>query len=278
MDGFSKALAKIAEQTKPDTAETDYIKDGLLFCGVCHEAKQLEVMIGERLMKPYCLCKCGLERERLKEEADKRELRRQELARNRDSAFIDCEAMGWTFDRDDRKSPKTSDIARRYADNFPAMYRKGKGLMFLGNPGTGKSFFAACIVNQLLDAGYKCTMTNFPAIIGDISSLREGKNEYISRLMACDLLAIDDLAVERDTAYANEIVQSVVDARYRSGKPLIITTNLTVEEIKNPKAIERQRVFSRLYQMCVPIAVVGADRRKENSASKDEEIRSLLGL
>jgi DNA replication protein DnaC len=278
MDGFSKVLIDIAEKTQPDRAETDYIKDGLMYCGICGEPKQTEVKIGERILKPYVLCKCGREKAKQEEEAEKRELRRQELERNRHSAFMDKECANWTFAKDDRKSPKASDISRRYVQHFETMYQKGKGLLFLGNPGTGKSFFAGCIVNALLDNGYKCKMTNFPAIINDISSLREGKQEYISRLMACDLLAIDDLAIERNTGYANEIVQSVIDTRYRSGKPLIVTTNLTVEEIKHPSTIERERLFSRLYQMCLPIAVVGNDRRKENSASKDEELRELLGI
>lgn len=56
----------------------------------------------------------------------------------------------------------------------------------------------------------------------------EDKTEYIRCLMKYDLLIIGDFGGERNSEYATEIVFSVVDARYRSGKSLIITTNLSL--------------------------------------------------
>jgi DNA replication protein DnaC len=54
----------------------------------------------------------------------------------------------------------------------------------------------------------------------------EEKNAYISDLMRYPLLILDDFGMERQTEYALEQIFNVIDARYRSGKPLIITTNL----------------------------------------------------
>ena len=134
------------------------------------------------------------------------------------------------------------------------------------------------IASELIDKGYKCLMTNFPRIINEVSGLYEGKQAYIDGLNRYELLVIDDMAIERDTEYVAEIVHNIIDSRYRAGLPLIITTNLTVEEFAHPKDVRKARIYSRLKEMCVPIPLVGRDRRNENAALKNQEVRNLLGI
>lgn len=278
MDGFSKALLNLAESTESNEQAEDYVKDNLLYCGKCHTPKQVEVEINGTISRPYCMCKCETEAYNA-EQALKREiLRKEEIERNRASGFVDLDMRHCIFALDDRKNPKISDISQRYVEHFQTMLHKGKGLIYLGNSGTGKSFMAACITNALIDNGYKCLMTNFPRIINELTGIFEGKQAYIDSLNRYDLLVIDDLAIERDTEYTSEIIQNVIDSRYRSGKPLIITTNLTKADFENPKNIKKERLFSRLYEMCLPLPVTGTDRRKEKAAVKDGEIKDLLGL
>lgn len=278
MNGFQKALSDLADSTKVDIAPEDYEKDGLLYCGKCNTAKQVQIEVMGLEMKPYCMCKCAEEAYRQEQERTRETLRREELERYRDKSFTDINMKSCTFALDDRANPKISDISLRYVEHFDTMYRKGKGLIYFGNAGTGKSYLAACVVNALLDKGYKCLMTNFPRIINELTGVFEGKQAYIDNLNNYDLLVIDDLAVERDTEYTAEIIQNVIDSRYRSGKPLIITTNLTKADFEKPENIKKERLYSRLYEMCLPLAVVGKDRRKEKSAGKDGEIKDLLGL
>ena len=278
MNGFSKALLNLADSTESNEQAEDYVKDNLLYCGKCHTPKQVEVEINGTISRPYCMCKCETEAYNA-EQALKREiLRKEEIERNRASGFVDLDMRYCIFALDDRKNPKISDISQRYVEHFQTMLHKGKGLIYLGNSGTGKSFMAACITNALIDKGYKCLMTNFPRIINELTGIFEGKQAYIDSLNRYDLLVIDDLAIERDTEYTSEIIQNVIDSRYRSGKPLIITTNLTKADFENPKNIKKERLFSRLYEMCLPLPVTGTDRRKEKAAVKDGEIKDLLGL
>ncbi len=61
-----------------------------------------------------------------------------------------------------------------------------------------------------------------------------GRNEYISRLCSFPLLIIDDFGMERAQNTGLEQVYNVIDSRYRSRKPLIVTTNLTLEELQQP--------------------------------------------
>lgn len=255
--------------------EGDYIVDGLLYCGKCHTKKQTRVTMFGKVVTPMCLCRCAQEK-RAAEEAERKQLERiMEVRRLRETGFADAEMAGWTFDKDDGAN-KVTGIARRYVEHFDEM--RGKGLLLYGSVGSGKTFAAACIANALIDKGHPCMVTNFARIVNTLGGSFDGRQDYIDGLNRFDLLVIDDLASERDTEYMGEIVQNVIDARYRSGKPLIVTTNLTADELKHPADVRKQRIYSRLFEMCVPVEVKGKDRRKEKLREEYDEYGKILGL
>ena len=121
-------------------------------------------------------------------------------------------------------------------------------------------------------------MTNFARIANTVQGLFEGRQEYYDSLNRFPLLILDDLSAERKTEYMQEIVQNVIDSRYRAGLPLIITTNLTGKELENPADVTSQRLFSRLYQMCIPVKVEGTDRRRARLKKDMSTYKELLGL
>lgn len=142
MNGVIEGLAKAAARNAKGH-EGDYIKDGLLYCGKCHTPKQCEIERGGRVIKPYCMCKCEVEREeRLKEEDRARE-RMQRVDRMRRTGFPDSEMREWTFANDGGKDARTMAAMRRYVEKFPQMLENGTGLMLYGNVGSGKSFAVA---------------------------------------------------------------------------------------------------------------------------------------
>ena len=74
----------------------------------------------------------------------------------------------------------------------------------------------------------------------------------------------------------NEQVMNVIDSRYRSKKPIIVTTNLTSEELKNPTEVAKQRIYSRLMEMCYPVEVKGTDHRKQKLRDDFGGLKELL--
>lgn len=274
-----EGIAQASENTIPIN-DGDYIdSEGLLCCGKCHTRKQTIIVLANgKQLKPRCVCKC--EQERMHEEEEKRKAKElEEKAKElRKMGFPDAEMSRFTFENDDRSNEYISDVAKRYADNFTTMYSKHKGLLLFGTVGTGKTYIAACIANALIDRGYTCLVTNFARLTNTINGMYDGKQEYIDGLDRFSLLVIDDLASERDTEYMNEIVTNIIDARYRSGKPMIVTTNLTSEELKNPRDVRKQRIYSRLMEMCIPLEVKGTDRRKKKLIDEKNEFDELLGL
>ena len=136
----------------------------------------------------------------------------------------------WTFENANM-SDAVMHRAKNYVDNWEKMKRNHIGYLFWGPVGTGKSYIAGCIANELLKQEVTVKMTNFNTIIDDIFPLAD-KTEYINTLASYRLLIIDDLGVEGNSEHALGIIFSVTDRRIRSGRPLIITINLPLKEIQ----------------------------------------------
>lgn len=273
---FDALEKKAAETIQPQT--DDYIKDGLLYCGKCNTPKQCRIELFGRVRTPFCLCACEKAAQDLETQRIKQREKMQAVLRMRRMGFPDVELSRWTFDKDDGTNEQITKVAHNYVDNFTEMKKRGKGLLLFGNVGTGKTFAAACIANALIDKGYPCLVTNFARLVNTIAGMYDGKQEYIDSLNKFDLLVIDDLASERDTEYMGEIVQNIIDSRYRAGLPLIVTTNLTADELKHPQEMRKRRIYSRLFEMCVPLEVKHKDRRKEKLIADYDDLSALLGL
>ena len=167
--------------------------------------------------------------------------------------------------------------ARAYVDHWPEAFKRNVGLLLFGDVGTGKSFAAGCIANALLDRDVPVLMTNFPTILARLSGMfGEDKTAFLDSLGDYDLLIIDDLGAERNTGYSMERMFSIVDSRYRSGKPLIVTTNLKLDELKHPPDLAHARIYDRILERCAPILFAGKNFREENAASTKAAARVIV--
>nr|UVX88609.1 MAG: AFG1-like ATPase [Bacteriophage sp.] len=261
--------------------EGDYLnEDGLLMCGKCHTPKQCRFTAtwDGKEKKPYTPCDCARALRDAEEQARQTQNLRIEVNRLRKLGFPDSEMADWTFAHDDGTDIRTTSIAHRYVDNFPEMKKRGKGLLLYGPVGTGKTHAAACIANELINQGRPCLVTNFARITNTLQGMFDGKQRYLDDFNRLDLLVIDDLAAERDTSYMNEMIFNIIDSRYRSGKPLIVTSNLTQAELTAPCSVDKKRIYSRLLEMCVPVEVKGVDRREKKLQNDSSDMARLLGL
>lgn len=273
---FEKAVK--AGEERYTANEGDYEENGLLYCGKCRTPKQakLNVLDVERLVPIACKCVRDAE---IAAETDENERRRAEnIHRLKETGFPDSRMQNWNFANDDHSNEKLSSISENFVKNYAKFKNSHKGLLMFGGVGTGKTFAAACIANALMEQEVPCYMTNFSRLVNKIQAMRDDRQEFIDSLCEYDVLIIDDFASERDTSYMNEIVYNVIDTRYRSGLPLIVTSNISGDELKNPKDMDKQRIFSRLLEMCHPIAISGTDRRKTALKEEYNEYNSLLGI
>ena len=252
-------------------------------CGKCHTRKQ----VWKDLPRPdgngtfrhlaVVMCKCEEDKERQEKTSTKNEGFKNWVTEMKDQYGIsDMTYQKFTFADDDRRTAKISDVCRRYVEKWDEMKKDNMGVLFYGSVGTGKSFYACAIVNALIEKRVPATVTNFPRLLNILQNANE-RQKYIDHLQAYHLLVIDDLGVERDTPYAAEIVYSVIDARARSGLPLIVTTNLTMEELKTPTSMQFARIYDRVLDLCpITLKMTGDSRRAGNAELRRQKAKEIL--
>ena len=272
MEAIGDVLAGMVQRSLQNREPDDYVdEDGFLCCGKCHDRKQIDVTLpsalaageGAKTIRVGCMCKCEKERaERKKQEQARRDFESR-MDRLRRDGITDPAYLQHTFAQDDQRNPKISDVCRRYVENWAEMKAQNIGILFYGDVGTGKSFLACAIANALLERLVSVSVTNFPRILNSLQgAFDDERQKRIDRLQHYSLLVIDDLGVERDTSYSAEQVYNVIDTRARSGKPVIITTNLSLKDLENPPSLAYKRIYDRVLEMCpIRLKMVGDNPR-----------------
>ena len=250
--------------------------DHLIYCAKCNTPRQHHLaVLGKEMVVPI-RCRCQQEVQDKEEAQRKHREFLDQVSRLKANGLQDKSLREYTFANDKGYNPEMQK-AHDYVAHWSEMKAKSIGLLLWGDVGTGKSFFAGCIANALLEQGVPVLMTNFSRILNALSGLySEEKNQYIDSLNQYSLLIIDDLGIERSTEFALEQVFNVIDSRYRSKLPLIVTTNMTLEELKNPQDLTRSRIYDRVLERCVPLRINNQNIRQRNAAESMKEARRIL--
>lgn len=259
-------------------AEDEYIDktSGLVYCKKCHTPRQASVELGGTVFHPYCICQCQSEARELELAKEKQLQEQQRIARLKANGLQDASLRQFTFANDTGINPEIQK-AHSYVEHWSEMKATATGLLLWGNVGTGKSFFAGCIANALLDRGVPVLMTNFSRILNALTGMfSDDRNKYIDSLNHYSLLIIDDLGMERGTEYALEQVFNVIDARLRSNLPLIVTTNLTLDELKHPADLAHERIYSRVLERCIPLKIDNQNIRQMKAQENFTRTKQLL--
>lgn len=260
--------------------ETDVERDGIIVCGKCGQPRQAWIdwipdedgNVKRRLVP--VICRCDAEEDREAEE--KAEQERFDTSIRRLRSVIDAANAKWTFEDDDNPNSKISVTLRRYANKWDYVKQKNVGILFHGSKGTGKSFYASCLVNALEEKRQSSAMVTTASLMAALQESWD-KQEIIDALCKFQLLALDDLGAERDTSYSAELMYSVIDARYRSGKPTIVTTNIDIKDMQAETDLWRSRIYDRIIEMCpVTILMAGESRRGKIADERKRFARELL--
>ncbi len=259
-------------RTPAPPGEDEYMgEDGLLHCKACHGPRQTRPPFFEEVVT--CLCPCQREARGREREMRQQQEQWEPAGMLRARGIADSAMLEWTFDRAEDSS--IIELARRYVERWPEM--GSQGLLFWGPVGTGKSFAAGCIANGLLDKGVSVLMTSFPQLLNHMGGYHSmDRDRFIRSLDDYRLLIIDDLGVERSTDFVLEQLYAIVDARYRSGKPMLVTTNLTLSHLEQPADMGHARIYSRILERCTPVLVDGKNRRAALGMEQRAAMRSLL--
>lgn len=196
--------------------------------------------------------------------------------------FIEQSQENYTFENaDESTDQELLKKVKRYVEKFESMRERNIGLFIYGSIGTGKTYISCSIANAVIEKYlYECKVMNFAQILNDLQKggFTLDRNEYIDSLTSKTLLVLDDFGIERNTEYALEQIYNIINARYQKKKPTIITTNIDYKEImKEQNDLMTARIYSRMKEMCVPLKIVGEDRRKQKQETNIKEELHELG-
>jgi DNA replication protein DnaC len=177
-----------------------------------------------------------------------------------------------SFDEFDTNVDPLRKIAT-FSKNIVRLKDERIGFLFFGCPGCGKTT-AALHVAQSAEAQGLTTLVTSPTRIvnGMLGTSTKGKNEFVDTLCRFDVVVIDDFGTERSTEYSQEQLFCVIDALYRSNALLVITTNLSLAEMRNTKDLMKSRINSRILERCRAVSFPNVDFRI--NAAKKEYLRA----
>ncbi len=276
MRKFTEELTNQVPTRELQPDEYFHESDRLIYCAKCHTPRQGRYTLQGRVFMPPIRCKC--QQKLYNQEETKRKLleKQAEIERMKASGLQDKALYDYTFDKDNGINPEMA-YAHKYVENWEDMKANSSGLLLWGNVGTGKSFFAGCIANALLEKGVPVLMTNFSHILNTLTGMHfEDRNQFIDSLNRYSLLIIDDLGIERNSEFALEQVFNVIDSRYRSKKPLIVTTNLTLTELNSAPDVAHRRIYDRILERCAPIRINNRNIRQVNASANLQEAKKIL--
>lgn len=263
-------IFKMFSFKKSDLAEDDYMKGEIPYCGKCNTPKAYFDDnfggFGERVLLRIN-CQCETERYEQKE----KEKQKERINKTKSFFVWDKQYLEMTFDKADSEIK----FAKNYVEAWGKIKNdKNAGLLLFGDTGTGKTFIACCIGNALFEKGVRVMIANIADLINEIGSF--DNVGIIEKIQSCDLLILDDYGATRETEFANEQAYKIIDIRYRTNKPMIITTNLTPEIMLNEENITIKRTHQRVIERCRAVPIKGNNRRLEIAKESRARLDKIL--
>jgi len=183
------------------------------------------------------------------------------------------------FTSDDSETAQTRraiKAARKFADEFPDSASDGRGLVFVGPPGTGKTHIAAAIARTVID---KHLATARYTTAADMArTMRQtfrrdserSEEEVFEWFATVDLLIVDEIGTG-SSQHDRTLLFEVIDARYAESLPSIFISNLSVEELEQYLG---ERAFDRLAETCNFLPMTGNSRRRSRTRREPQESKA----
>lgn len=150
-------------------------------------------------------------------------------------------------------------ICRTYGLTFTP---NAGNLLFVGGTGLGKTFLSACIARAVADRGYSVIYETASHLFAKLEQAKfspsEDSRREAEKFTACDLLILDDLGTEMPGQFVTAALYSLLNDRMLAGRPMVISTNLNVDEVSRRYS---PQIASRLHGGFQRLTFVGEDIR-----------------
>jgi len=162
--------------------------------------------------------------------------------------------------------------ATAYVSAFGQHRRDGKGLFLIGEVGRGKTRLATIIALEVLRQGfsvrYSSTVDLLECIKAEFGTSNAGNT--LRCYLDADLVVLDDIGKEHRTEWSESTIFQVINDRYERARPLILTSNLGIDDLRRHYQWSGDAIVSRIYESCQGILLTGPDRRLQPPTQKGE--------
>ena len=252
-------------------SETYIDENGILRCSVCREPRRVFIEEIGKQVPVACSCSDRAENERKRQESIAFAKEKAEKCVLFDRSYND-----FTFGRDNSPESAASKQCRAFVEHWEEMERNNFGLILSGTLGTGKSYYAACIVNELRARGVSALIVTTSRLISALRSSRDAL-ALTDELNTFRFLALDDVGAERNSDYVVEQLEEVINSRILARRPMVVTTNLTGQQLHEPPDVRYARIFDRILVMCPrPVILTGQSRRVDERRERAEKMKAIL--
>lgn len=260
LDGDEHAMARlrtsleeIAVQKKALLQSAGFSEDYLEPVYSCPNCRDTGYLTGPEGLRQKCACFHRREIDLLYEQSNI-----QDAIRGSNFSLLSYE---YYQGEDLARFQKCVEICKNFTKNFKQDYRN---LFFYGTVGTGKSFLSECIANQLLQTGQAVLYFSSAGLFDTLArysfdaKAKEALCQFTRDLYQCDLVIIDDLGTEVTNSFVASQLFSLLNERHLRQKSTLISTNLSLEELRDRYS---DRVFSRITSYYTICKLTGPDIR-----------------
>jgi primosomal protein DnaI len=148
-----------------------------------------------------------------------------------------------------------------------------KGLYLSGSFGSGKSYIVSALLNELSNKGYKTVNVYYPLLLKRLkaSFTEYNYDEVLDEIMNCDVLLLDDIGAENNSAWArDEVLGTILQHRMNNELTTFFTSNFTINELeqvlsetsKGSDIIKARRIIERIKYLTIEDKLISENKRK----------------